>query len=51
MGVIAEGVETPLQHNILVKLGCESFQGYLFAKPLCETDFLEWLTARGPEKR
>jgi EAL domain-containing protein (putative c-di-GMP-specific phosphodiesterase class I) len=46
MGVVAEGVETQLQHNMLVKLGCENFQGYLFAKPLPETDFLKWLVDR-----
>jgi diguanylate cyclase (GGDEF)-like protein/PAS domain S-box-containing protein len=48
MAVIAEGVETRLQHNILVKLGCENFQGYLFAKPLPEMDFLKWVADRHP---
>jgi len=48
LGVIAEGVETKLQRDILVRLGCESFQGYLFAKPLAEADFLKWLGARHP---
>lgn len=46
MGVIAEGVETRLQHDILIKLGCETFQGYLFAKPLPETEFLKWIADR-----
>ena len=46
LGVIAEGVETAMQHDILVKLGCENFQGYLFAKPLSETDFLTWIADR-----
>ena len=32
--VVAEGVETREQQNILEKAGCHSFQGYLFAKPL-----------------
>lgn len=32
--VIAEGVETPLQLAALQELGCERFQGYLFARPL-----------------
>ncbi|MDO9600551.1 MAG: EAL domain-containing protein [Azoarcus sp.] len=31
--VIAEGVETPAQHDFLIAEGCEFFQGYLFGKP------------------
>lgn len=33
-GIIAEGVETLEQLNILKDLGCESVQGYLFSKPV-----------------
>lgn len=32
--VIAEGVETDEQRNILITKGCINFQGYLFSKPL-----------------
>jgi EAL domain-containing protein (putative c-di-GMP-specific phosphodiesterase class I) len=32
--VIAEGVETPGQHDFLMENGCHFFQGYLFSKPL-----------------
>ncbi|MDE3021977.1 MAG: EAL domain-containing protein [Pseudomonadota bacterium] len=32
--VIAEGVETDGQRQILLKQGCENFQGYLFSKPV-----------------
>ena len=31
--VIAEGVETVAERDTLVELGCDLFQGYLFAKP------------------
>lgn len=32
--VIAEGVETEVQRNLLINKGCTHFQGYLFGKPL-----------------
>lgn len=32
--VIAEGIETPEQNEILTDFGCELGQGYLFSKPL-----------------
>lgn len=36
--VIAEGVETKEQHEMLVSMGCEYFQGYLFHKPSISSD-------------
>lgn len=35
VNVIAEGVETVEQFQLLKTMGCEFFQGYLFAKPVC----------------
>ncbi|WP_286239386.1 putative bifunctional diguanylate cyclase/phosphodiesterase [Neptuniibacter halophilus] len=32
--VVAEGLETPLQLEILQQLGCDKGQGYLFSRPL-----------------
>jgi diguanylate cyclase (GGDEF)-like protein len=32
--VVAEGVETQMQADILAGIGCEQLQGYLFSKPL-----------------
>ncbi|MCS6812756.1 MAG: EAL domain-containing protein [Cyanobacteria bacterium] len=37
MDVVAEGVETPAQQQILQRLGCDYGQGYLFSKPLDST--------------
>jgi len=34
MQVIAEGVETQGQHDALVSMGCDAFQGYLFGRPV-----------------
>ena len=42
--VIAEGVETEVQRAILLKAGCDAFQGYLFCRPLPEREFLQWLS-------
>lgn len=33
MLVVGEGVETPAERDVLVELGCDLLQGYLFAKP------------------
>jgi EAL domain-containing protein (putative c-di-GMP-specific phosphodiesterase class I) len=33
MLVVAEGVETPQERELLVALGCDFLQGYLLAKP------------------
>lgn len=39
LGVIAEGVETVAQKDALAGLGCHSFQGYLFSRPLPVEEF------------
>jgi len=41
--VIAEGVETQLQRDRLIELGCDYAQGYYFAKPLPAAAMREWL--------
>lgn len=39
MKVIAEGVETVGQRDFLANLGCHSYQGYLYSKPLPIEEF------------
>ena len=34
MSVVAEGVETPQQRNMLDQLGCDMMQGFLFSRPV-----------------
>lgn len=41
--VIAEGVETNEQLNMLKKLNCESYQGYLFSKPVSQENFISMI--------
>ncbi len=41
--VTAEGVETSEQFDLLVSMGCDSFQGFLFARPLEASDLTERL--------
>lgn len=33
MLVVAEGIETELERDVLIELGCDLLQGYLFARP------------------
>jgi diguanylate cyclase (GGDEF)-like protein len=40
--VVAEGVETRRQHKVLVELGCDELQGFLFAKPMTARALLLW---------
>lgn len=40
LGVIAEGVETLAQRDFLANVGCHSYQGYLFSRPLPQGDFV-----------
>jgi EAL domain-containing protein (putative c-di-GMP-specific phosphodiesterase class I) len=42
--VVAEGVETEAQHELLHGLGCDLAQGYLFSKPLPQAQLMQILT-------
>jgi diguanylate cyclase (GGDEF)-like protein len=47
MQVIAEGVETEHQAQLLRSLGCQEVQGFLYSRALAPGDFERWLAANG----
>lgn len=42
--IVAEGVETEEQAERLEDMGCDLFQGYLYAKPMPQEAFVEFLS-------
>ena len=46
LDVIAEGVETSEHRRTLAEMGCSSYQGYFFAKPLPVAEFDAFVAAR-----
>ncbi|MEV8515311.1 EAL domain-containing protein [Dactylosporangium sp. NPDC051484] len=51
--VVAEGIETPAERELLVSMGCDHGQGYMFSRPLSYGDASQWLSddASGPRPR
>jgi EAL domain-containing protein (putative c-di-GMP-specific phosphodiesterase class I) len=49
LDVLAEGIETPAQHALLSAAGSQSFQGYLYGKPMPLADFEARVLAEGGE--
>ena len=44
--IVAEAVETAAQADMLRAMGCDTVQGYVFAPPMMEEEFLAW-TGKG----
>jgi EAL domain-containing protein (putative c-di-GMP-specific phosphodiesterase class I) len=44
--VVAEGIETENQAQILTDLGCDIAQGYYYARPMPPEDITTWLTSQ-----
>ncbi|RQO42974.1 bifunctional diguanylate cyclase/phosphodiesterase [Variovorax sp. KBW07] len=42
LNVVAEGVENEAQRDILLAMGCDELQGFLFSRPLPPSDLLAW---------
>jgi EAL domain-containing protein (putative c-di-GMP-specific phosphodiesterase class I) len=50
MTVVAEGVETEGQREILSELGCDVIQGFLYSPAMSAPDLESWLKQRAPHK-
>ena len=46
MKIVAEGVETEEDWNLVAELGCDQVQGYYIAKPMPADQLCEWLKNR-----
>jgi diguanylate cyclase (GGDEF)-like protein/PAS domain S-box-containing protein len=51
IGVTAEGIETEAQAERLRALGCQTFQGFLYAPPMDAAAFAAWRAVRGVPSR
>jgi len=55
MSVVAEGVETAEQAQLLRELGCDEIQGYWLGRPMAGSEFAGWLVnhnrSRGRRRR
>jgi EAL domain-containing protein (putative c-di-GMP-specific phosphodiesterase class I) len=50
--IVAEAVETVAQADILRAMGCDTVQGFVFAHPMFEQEFLAWTSsARGRDAK
>ena len=47
--VVAEGVETERQRDILLAMDCDELQGFLFARPMPPAALLAWAHGAKPE--
>ena len=48
LSIIAEGIETDEQAQLLMNLGCPLAQGFLYSKPVDSATFISWWKARQP---
>jgi EAL domain-containing protein (putative c-di-GMP-specific phosphodiesterase class I) len=48
LNLVAEGVETLVQSQYLEEAGCRIIQGYLYHRPMSQTNLLELLRVQSP---
>ena len=46
LDVVAEGVETHIEWDLLLAMGCPTAQGYYIGRPMSATELLAWARAR-----
>lgn len=51
LGLVAEGVETKEQVELLKSIGCDQVQGFYYAKPMPEEEFFERLKQQNVEQQ
>jgi len=49
--VVAEGVETEAQVQLLRRLGCDLIQGHFVSRPMTANDFARYLRLKGASPR
>jgi len=49
--VVAEGIETEAQRQVLLEQGCDAMQGYLFSRPVPPDQLVPFLTTRPPARK
>jgi predicted signal transduction protein with EAL and GGDEF domain len=49
VSVVAEGVETVAQREVLLGLGCDHLQGFLISRPGPAAEILEWMRGRAAD--
>ena len=41
--LVAEGVENEAQRDVLLRLGCHTMQGFLYAQPMPADELVDWV--------
>lgn len=49
--VVGEGVERKEQLDVLRTIGCDLVQGYVFAEPMSDLEFVNWVASRSGDER
>ena len=51
LGLLAEGVETKEQVDLLQNIGCDQVQGFYYAKPMPKEEFFELFKKQKKSKK